>query len=130
MVYLPLFTHIWLKQFNAKLLNVGKYNSPMDPMGYRVYHRFMIYHQGAMQLRMIFNPPEKYLTVSWWVMWRMVGWKQWQPMRGYRIQSGKDTTRGSLEMDVNGTVDGSEIRLTTWDVQNPVNIGINTDKHG
>ena len=51
-------------------------------------------------------------------------------MRGYRIQSGKDTTRGSLEMDVNGTVDGSEIRLTTWDVQNPVNIGINTDKHG
>ena len=58
------------------MLNVGKYNSPMDPMGYIVYPRFMIYHQGAMQLRMIFNPPEKYLTVSWWVMWRMVGWKQ------------------------------------------------------
>ena len=37
MVYLPLFTYIWL----IFRVNVGKYTSPMDPMGYTPLRRPM-----------------------------------------------------------------------------------------
>ena len=33
-----------------------------------------------MQLRMIFNPPEKYLTVSWAA--NGGGWKHWKASKG------------------------------------------------
>ena len=49
------------------------------------------------------------------------------PMKLERLRFGDEKTN-IIEADVDNTVDGSEIRVTTWDVENHVNTEITTNQ--